>query len=1237
MDSPVTPRSLSASSLSRTDMVTTIAPDSDTGAPPLPLSEITASDGLVAAVGTAASTSPTTGVEPPDEPENSLLEAVSEVVVNQVGTTTTDDVGTTRTGTQQMNTPESSSSAASAQRTTQSPRGNNPNKNILDAKRAAAAAPDEFTLKMREKFGLEVRFAKSSNTYTTSLASLRKCTTARSALEEYLEQEKKLGKNSAEGRGIISNSEQQGQGLTVDDGSSASSSDLRVSTVLGRVVVGDTVNLDASPEERRAFLAQLRSEYTSSGQVGGASSSLMGAATTGGKMLKAAGGNAILGRATNDNREDELSSGSSSGDDEDENVEPLSSSDDEYVAMRIAESSATGTTTVLASGVVTTSGTGAVVCSRALKQNIKPSMNRLPQVAEDEELLTATSGQQRNKQTRHREEMETQNSYDEDQFLVVSKWRKIQIHQVPFLVRLDTCFENAGLALCAAFFESKRPTDAEADEELASRLSQADATRNFAILILRSGRFSGAIFSAADGRCLLHKTFRRYTVRAKAGGSQSAKDNTGKSIKSAGSTLRRYGEQQLENSMRTLFRDWEGDLRQCKGDLFLSGGHDQIATLVKCFPTGLCGGAADEQNKVSSPRGAKPKPLSPRSAAAGGTKQAKGYRKLPLQVKKSTLAEVEALALQLRTVHLFPSTGFLRKSASAAAGVGGSAGCTTSSGSTTSTRNRTGSADERLYGHLRAGVGDQSATTNHDTGGTRGKNATKDFNEDPPEDERGYVSEEDPLWTPLHAAAKAGLVADVERLLTEMCLRSNIEEAREASLLGEISSTPKSTLPGTATTTRGPLLPGANLSTLATLGINKLHTETGAPASSSASSSATGTLGGLSQGGTGNNNCTTSGGAHGLIVEPHQNVTTMSSVSEQKTPRSVSWEVESNWSAHAAAGGSDTTDFDPQHYQTAGAIMNPQQPNIMPNTTTTSQSVGSLLQNPNAATPSRLPFGLTAAASSLVRQLVYPSEQTSKKTNETAEHVDQEMQQSNNGVLPRGPAAVENDIRVEEITSRSPSADDNLHVGDNDIKCDGNKVKSESFSPAAVPIVGSSHPDELDPAQQTDGLRLVQIKKTIQNLRNRSAGPASRDSKGRVPFYLAKNQTVRDAFRRIRGLYPEALDWDEGLVPPAITEESENAKKQKLKEKKKRQKENAKANKQDQKEKQEHERKEAEERQRREEEALKGPPCAYCGKGCGPNSNKWFRRLEYIYDTADCVKAHQRQLAADAAARRFQS
>jgi len=82
-----------------------------------------------------------------------------------------------------------------------------------------------------------------------------------------------------------------------------------------------------------------------------------------------------------------------------------------------------------------------------------------------------------------------------------------------------------------------------------------------AVIILRSGKFAGTIFE--NKTPILHKTFRRYTIRAKTGGSQSAHDNKGKNAKSAGANLRRYGEQALKEDIKSLLRKWQAHLDSC--------------------------------------------------------------------------------------------------------------------------------------------------------------------------------------------------------------------------------------------------------------------------------------------------------------------------------------------------------------------------------------------------------------------------------------------------------------------------------------------------------------------------------------------------------------------------------------------------------------------------------------------------------------------------------------------------
>jgi hypothetical protein len=65
-------------------------------------------------------------------------------------------------------------------------------------------------------------------------------------------------------------------------------------------------------------------------------------------------------------------------------------------------------------------------------------------------------------------------------------------------------------------------------------------------------------------RATCTKTFKRYTVRRKQGGSQSSKDSSkGGRIKSAGANLRRQNEAHLIEDVRCLVDNWKSDLKEC--------------------------------------------------------------------------------------------------------------------------------------------------------------------------------------------------------------------------------------------------------------------------------------------------------------------------------------------------------------------------------------------------------------------------------------------------------------------------------------------------------------------------------------------------------------------------------------------------------------------------------------------------------------------------------------------------
>ena len=98
---------------------------------------------------------------------------------------------------------------------------------------------------------------------------------------------------------------------------------------------------------------------------------------------------------------------------------------------------------------------------------------------------------------------------------------------------------------------------------LRATIMQASAQTLWCALLVRSGKFAGCIMDVNTGQVVAHKVFRHYTVRAKAGGSQSSHDNKGMKAQSAGATMRRAGEQQLREDIAKLLCVWEQHIDLC--------------------------------------------------------------------------------------------------------------------------------------------------------------------------------------------------------------------------------------------------------------------------------------------------------------------------------------------------------------------------------------------------------------------------------------------------------------------------------------------------------------------------------------------------------------------------------------------------------------------------------------------------------------------------------------------------
>ena len=60
-----------------------------------------------------------------------------------------------------------------------------------------------------------------------------------------------------------------------------------------------------------------------------------------------------------------------------------------------------------------------------------------------------------------------------------------------------------------------------------------------------------------------------------------------------------------------------------------------------------------------------------------------------------------------------------------------------------------------------------------------------------------------------------------------------------------------------------------------------------------------------------------------------------------------------------------------------------------------------------------------------------------------------------------------------------------------------------------------------------------------------------RNGAGQVAYVVAKDKTVRDAFRRFMAQHPSSYDYGAAKVPSPLTEDMERERKEKLAEKKK--------------------------------------------------------------------------------------
>ncbi|XP_049583343.1 tRNA endonuclease ANKZF1 [Syngnathus scovelli] len=100
------------------------------------------------------------------------------------------------------------------------------------------------------------------------------------------------------------------------------------------------------------------------------------------------------------------------------------------------------------------------------------------------------------------------------------------------------------------------------EQDLESCLKSITKRTMWIILMTGGGHFAGAVFQGKE--VLQHKTFHRYTVRAKRGTAQGLKDSQNRSHtpKSAGAALRRYNESALVKDIQDLLMNWGDHLKE---------------------------------------------------------------------------------------------------------------------------------------------------------------------------------------------------------------------------------------------------------------------------------------------------------------------------------------------------------------------------------------------------------------------------------------------------------------------------------------------------------------------------------------------------------------------------------------------------------------------------------------------------------------------------------------------------
>ncbi|KAG1945648.1 ankyrin repeat and zinc finger domain-containing protein [Pimephales promelas] len=158
---------------------------------------------------------------------------------------------------------------------------------------------------------------------------------------------------------------------------------------------------------------------------------------------------------------------------------------------------------------------------------------------------------------------EDEDLYEEpgDEVVSEEKDSALDTDQSPSRCSTKIVFQNMQgqyLSLYRCVLQSKRDNE----EDLVSSLLKISNNTIWVILMTGGGHFAGAVFKGKE--ILQHKTFHRYTVRAKRGTAQGLRDSQNRSHvpKSAGAALRRYNETALHKDIHDLLESWAEYLKE---------------------------------------------------------------------------------------------------------------------------------------------------------------------------------------------------------------------------------------------------------------------------------------------------------------------------------------------------------------------------------------------------------------------------------------------------------------------------------------------------------------------------------------------------------------------------------------------------------------------------------------------------------------------------------------------------